>query len=465
MYSIIQDTLAALDRVEGTEVELRIPIPPHLFQLIKTQYGAGQREMYDETTLQYTDASDVRCVNGVWQRKRLVTRVSLPAARHMSLCVSVESPACEPAMPYQWHTVKRLRWTYVHGTWHVMFTSSERNHNVEIEYAGALRDLQQSARQQDNLCDLAQPLDRVVGCLAFTLYGNPKCWVADALPFVGLRRYACQLSRQKCNEVCTQMQKSQPVSMTKALAIPERPLVSAKCDGIRMVLCLSPQWQYGICRKGKAWFVPFVRNSATMVLDCEFVPEQNEFVVFDVYEINGNVVHGDYSRRLTVLSEMVLPQPVSHGLRVKVVYPPCVLSESWFQDQKHADGIIVHDGTSVLGTHNKLYKWKPVHTVDLYVGNDNVLMDGSYTPFMCTCIGHGRTLRKGEVWECAFEPDGKSVRPLTRRQDKHRANARHVCRDIRAAHREQLSIDDVRVLLQQIPARRPSKRAKSQLTS
>ena len=120
----------------------------------------------------------------------------------------------------------------------------------------------------------------------------------------------------------------------------------------------------------------------------------------------------------------------------------------------------MHSGTSLLGEYGKLYKWKPEHTVDLYVGNDGVLMDGSFTAFMQVARNHGKQLQKGDVWECTFEPDEKSVRPRLRRNDKSKANARHVCREIRKAHQAALSIDDVRNLLQQMPNERPSKRAK-----
>jgi len=79
-----------------------------------------------------------------------------------------------------------------------------------------------------------------------------------------------------------------------------------------------------------------------------------------------------------------------------------------------------------------MYKWKPVHTVDLMVDRKRRMVDSSYRVFMPCCAGHGKSLKKGDIWECAIEDE--HVRPLCRRRDKTRANAPHVCNEIASAH-------------------------------
>ena len=459
MYSVIADVISACDPIDGTEIEVRMPIPHALFETVRRYYARGRTLQFSTSTIQWADKTDVRCVDGQWQRKRVAQQVRLHALRQMSLCVSVESPVCKPStsMPIPWRTMTRERWTHQVGKWTVMFSSSVRNCNVEVEYGSDLSALQSSARQSGDVHDLQTPLDEIVAMLSFTRYGVASEWSFDHMPFVRVRYRACRLPRERLAYICDLMQKCQPVSLSSKMVVPERPLVSAKCDGVRMVLDLRPEWQYGICRKGCTYSIPCLSNGS-MVLDCEYVPERHEFIVFDVFELNGRAVTSDYSARLQLLAQQQLPVLANASIRIKTVLPPCVLSETWFADQEHADGIIVHEGKGRLGQYNKLYKWKPVHTVDLLVGKDGSLLDGKYMPFMKACDGHGHLLKKGDIWECAFEPDGVSVRPLVRRRDKLRANARHVCREIRDAHKAALSIEDVRVQLTQQKPRRGSKR-------
>ena len=152
MYALIKDALSACDIIEGTEVEFRVPLPHSVFHNVHAYFKQTKANTFLESRICYADATDLRCVADVWQRKRLVTRVQLPALRHLSLCIAVESPACVPNLPYDWKTCVRRRWTYTYGMWNVVFTSSVRGTNVEIEFMGCLRALQQSAREQDDLC-------------------------------------------------------------------------------------------------------------------------------------------------------------------------------------------------------------------------------------------------------------------------------------------------------------------------
>ena len=459
MYALIKDTLAAFDMIEGTEVEFRVPLPQHVFHNVHAYFKQTKEGKYSESKICYADATDLRCVDDIWQRKRIVTRMPLRALRHMSLCIAVESPTCAPSVPHDWQNCVRRRWTYQYDQWNVMFTNSKRGANVEIEFMGSLSDLQQSARAQEDLCGLPPALNDVVACLSFVNCGKSVHWYSDTLPFVRVQQSSCRVTRQQCNNLLSLMNKNQPISMTRKIVVPERPLVSAKCDGVRMVLDCNAKNTFGVCRKGKMWFIPCLQASS-MVLDCEYVQHLNKFIAFDIFELNGKKLTCNYSDRLNILATVTLPNILRASIFVKTVYPPCALSQEWFNKQHDADGVIIHSGSSFLNDYGKMYKWKPEHTVDLYVGKNNVLMDGSFTPFMKTAADHGQHLKKGDVWECTFEPDNESVKPRLRRNDKSKANARHVCREIRKAHQAALSIDEVRELLQTCQNERPCKRAK-----
>jgi len=189
-----------------------------------------------------------------------------------------------------------------------------------------------------------------------------------------------------------------------------------------------------------------------MILDCEYVHATRTFVVFDVFSVRGRMLTEEYRHRLRVLAGLQLPVLAGElNMRPKTVYPLCALTLEWYTGlcdaEPHIDGIIVHNGGSVLGAPSTMYKWKPVHTVDLYVGPDGTMMDGKYTEFRPLEPDHGMKLTTGDIWECVFAQDGASVRPVRRRVDKPRANARHVCREILKAHCDNLSVSDARCIL------------------
>jgi len=195
-----------------------------------------------------------------------------------------------------------------------------------------------------------------------------------------------------------------------------------------------------------------------MTLDCEYVHATRTFVVFDVFGI-----HGDYRQRLRELASLQLPVLAGFQLVRKVLYPLCALTESWYEErlleEPSIDGVIIHCGSAVLGRSTTMYKWKPEHTVDLYVGPSQQMMDGRYTAFLRLDDARVQpVLVKGEIWECAFTQNGTCVQPMRRRVDKPRANARHVCREILQAHTDNLSLSAVRTILTVAAPIRTSKR-------
>jgi len=198
-----------------------------------------------------------------------------------------------------------------------------------------------------------------------------------------------------------------------------------------------------------------------VVLDCEYIHASRTFVVFDVFGVRGKILSSDYRQRLHDLAGVQLP--VLAGIQVvkKVIYPLCVLTQSWYDEMKtgrNVDGVVIHNGSALLGRSFVMYKWKPDHTVDLYVGPSQQMMDGRYTDFLPLDPDNSQALGHGEIWECAFTRSGTHVQPIRRRIDKPRANARHVCREILRAHLDNISICDVQRILQSADMERKSKR-------
>ena len=201
-----------------------------------------------------------------------------------------------------------------------------------------------------------------------------------------------------------------------------------------------------------------------MTLDCEYMQSERAFVVFDVLALDRQQLQSTYSQRLSALAELPLPVLSGFAVTVKTVYPLCVLTPAWYAavteaDDKQVDGLIVHDGASALHRASTMYKWKPVHTVDLLSSGNNTLVNSNSMPFLTPDPDSG-VRKKGQIWECAIV--GKYVSPLRLRTDKKRANAPHVCHEILKAHRDNLSLEDVaRVLSRADKPVRQSKRRRT----
>jgi len=454
MYDVVQDTLSKHSAIMGTEIELRFRVPPTLFHTVRKQYAQDRKTIRSVSEMLYCDATDLRCVDGIWQRKRTAQIERLPSPVYSTLVVAVESPAAAPSSTGTYRRIERERWSYTVGDWRVDFTTSSRSSNIEIEYIADVSVLQENARTRGDLCGLMEVLHVVTVCMAFSAFGQARYWAPGTpeMPFVRMDQSACPVPRRQREDLVRLMQRNQPVSLSADVRIVERPLLSLKLDGVRItlvVLSYRGNWYaIAICRRGSAWWVPCLGASSPMVLDCEYMAARREFVVFDIYESHGRLLQTPYSERLHLLRETSLPEFARHTISMKTFYPVCVLSSVWFTQESEkykSDGVVLHDSSARLDSVARMYKWKPVHTVDLYVGNDGILMDGSYTAFLNTCRDHRHVLTKGDIWECKIV--GTSVHPVQRRRDKIRANARHVCREILRAHQSNLQIEDIAVLL------------------
>ena len=457
LYDVVYDQLQRDDIPVDAEIEIRVPVAASLVETLRfVMFGRSAACDYSSGLLQYNDRTDIRSVDGTWQRKRNLLHMRLPSSVRCSLVVSVESPA-RPPPQLLFRPARRERWSYDRGAWRIDFTRGERNSNIEVEYTGAVDSLKSS------MTSLRSILGNVLACMAFSLYGAGASPDVSELPFVRMHAKCCPVTQSQRQSLVGTMQTCQPISLRARSPALRHPLVSLKYDGVRVALSVVRGVAVGVCRRGVPWSIPCLSADVEMSLDCEYVHTTRTFIVFDLLRLRGCTPTGDYRTRLRDLSRLQMPV-LACGLAIecKTMFPLCVLTPEWYAAQKaHCDGLILHDGTATLSARSAMYKWKESHTVDLYVSAAGTMMDGKYTDFLPLCIGHGKTLVKGEVWECAFEKGGTCVRPLRCRRDKPRANARHVCREILQAFRDDLSADDVRVQMTTDLTTRVSKRQRS----
>lgn len=457
LHDVVCDALQSSDIPRNAEVEFRVPVEPHVVNTLRLlMFGKTADCVYKRSTFQYHDSTDVRCVDGVWQRKRNLMHMRLPGALRAYLVVSVESAALPPAL--QFTTARRERWTYTRGPWNVDFTCGTRNSNVELEYTGNIDALSSSYKSMQSL------LNQLLSCAAYRVFGSCSSKYTANLPFVCMNTMKCPVSYRQRKALVAIMQACQPVSLRAKCPALRCPLLSLKYDGVRLALCIEHHasgWcAVGVCRRALPWHVPCLHATTEMVLDCEYVENTRTFIVFDLLSLRNQKPRADYRGRLREIANLQLPE-LSCGFSVqpKTIYPMCALTNSWYASESgECDGVIIHDGVATLGAPCTMYKWKPKHTIDLYVGPSGEMMDGSYTHFLPQSASHGMSLKQGQVWECAFTDAGTRVCPIQLRHDKDRANARHVCREILQAYKDDLDANDVRVQMLQNTVVRTSKR-------
>ena len=453
------------DLPPDAEVELRFSLPPHLVDVARVLLIQNGDYDFSEACVLYTDNGDIRCVNGEWQRKRAVASVRMPCVVRCTLSISVESPAMPADKHYK--TIYRRRWSKRVGQYMLDLTESTRNCNLEVEYCGELSKIGDSIDALDTLLRDVVPF--MVTC---TGHRGARCLGGTgALPFVRIPAKFGDVGAVERERALVLMQQNQPISLRKACPAISTPLVSLKYDGTRVALFVMRhrnQWiASAVCRRGEVWSVPCSSACEEAILDCEYMARTREFVAFDMYQLRGRPVTGDYRARLHLLAAYGMPQ-LACGLtmRVKSVYPLATLTPEWYScsasdSSTPVDGIIVHDGTSVLGRPATMYKWKPVHTVDLLVGECGDLVDRKFDRFLYACPNHGKVLVPGQLWECSFTSDGNFVVPMFARTDKTRANPRVVCNDVRQAHSDAIGIDDMKTqLTKPAPVVRRNKRGR-----
>lgn len=449
MLQHVQDVLARQPVIQGTEVEIRIPVPYDRFHGLRSLFGEGRTVVHSKSTVTYNDKTDIRCVDGIWQRKRVAVHQHLRCYIPCSICVCIESTCSKPDRTTGFITVTRTRWSYTIGQWAVDWTHSKRSSNVELEFLGSQSDLQAS----ENLCNLGEPLSIVLAHLACLAYGRPRrskpVPFSRLLPFAPFSGSVSPVPAKTADLYCRYMAQEQPISLMDRSAGLHNMLVSLKYDGLRVVICaqnrgnLSVAW--AIERRKGLWSIPCTDVPCELVIDCELILHARRVIVFDIWSCAGKQCTGmKYTERLQLLSTVLLPTLLGYTIEKKVFFPPGVVSSSWYTQHNSTgdiDGIIFHDRESILGHPGNLLKWKPKHTVDLEVRSPELLVDRhKYKLLPCT-RDHGQKLRKGDIWECEFIDN--HVHPTRLRTDKCQANAHHVCQEIYKAHLAGITIQDL----------------------
>jgi len=193
-----------------------------------------------------------------------------------------------------------------------------------------------------------------------------------------------------------------------------------------------------ISRKNTIIYVPCISCAYDeLIIDGELMPDNKTFLAFDCFRTDHfHTLHEHPIRtRISRLSELALPELLGFRIQLKPVYPASKIANVYQQlnVSKHADGIIVHDVASV----SNMYKWKSVHTVDLWVTEHGLrAQDSMYVPLDTPPSG----TKIGELWEFSFDEDNHPVVPVKRRTDKTRANPRKVVQEIKLGHMANIDI-------------------------
>ena len=58
IYDLIQDTIAVCQVMDGTEIEIRVPVAEVCFPVLRQQLHFEDDMVYNESTLCYMDGSD-----------------------------------------------------------------------------------------------------------------------------------------------------------------------------------------------------------------------------------------------------------------------------------------------------------------------------------------------------------------------------------------------------------------------
>ena len=441
MLQQARDVLAVAPKTSDTEIEFRFSIPGQLFDQAHSHWRTWAncaKDPVDSLVLCNND-SDLRCVDGNWERKRVVDFVRLPIAGKLStrLCVSVESAAAPPSHPECWCIRRRRRrWTYSFPSWDVVWTLVDSRGEIEIEFTGEPLQLVDS----ESVCNLGTPLQVVISCVAFAI--DSACYAAPgvAVPYVRSRKNHCTSGVKTHTYMKQCMRSQQPVSLTAGRQRRVGDVcVSLKYDGIRAMLYVDVKQGVPVCwmmlRDKKMYSVPCLECDQPMILDGELMGDT--FVAFDVVSINGaHLPQVPFKQRLKILRSSSMPIFLTFKVQIKQFYsinfPPEFVELASGTD---VDGIVIHATGATLRCSNPMYKWKSSHTLDVHCRKGKAYAeDGPLDMPFSEATSDG-------LWECRIV--GQDLVPLKKRTDKTTANPRHVCNDILNAHSAGIDILDI----------------------
>ena len=442
MLQQARDVLTTSPKTSATEIEFRFHVPLRLFEQSRNNWVHWYARDVDpvSSVVQCNNDSDLRCVDGNWERKRVVDRLNMRVSGKLAcrMSVAVESAAVAPPDVSQWNVTRhRKRWTYGLDDWVVSWTELADSSEVEIEFAGDIERLTTS----EDMCRLHIPFKIVVACLSFMIHAGPYCEPGIACNFVRSRKNHCTCGIETHAYMQRCMRAQQPVSLScsRSRRIGEV-CVSLKLDGIRAMLFFDIVNTVPVCwmmlRDGKMYSIPCIECDVSMILDGEWVGDT--FTAFDIAGLNHvSFASMSFKRRLKALRSVSLPTVLPFTVDIKQFYPIRFPEE--FVEQVSAagvDGVIIHSTDApLLGRGVPMYKWKQHHTIDVHcVDGEAFAENGSLDIQFTDPPANG-------LWECRVV--GASLHPLKRRTDKTTANALHVCNEILEAHASGIDILDI----------------------
>ena len=219
-----------------------------------------------------------------------------------------------------------------------------------------------------------------------------------------IRTKVCKLTGSKCNDA---FPISQPESFRKTI-IPTimngNFCAALKTDGIRSMLLMTMYGNTPIailidrkmeCREIEVWsprgyFDDTLYDGEIVTEESETVDRIDVFLTFDMYVNQGtSMLLDDYTTRIDCMNKSIFETTSSENIECSiaemnkvyipsitglVIRPKCILPVSdtrsvWTRrlNTPHLnDGLIFTPNTTVIAT-TKVYKWKPLHTVDVHV--------------------------------------------------------------------------------------------------
>ena len=433
------------------EVEMRISVPPQYFEIARMWFDNGEKAPCTKSKLQYSDCDDLRCVDGVWENKRVIdaSHVHILGEIRAKVVASVELPAMSPDNVTLYNLVRnRSRWSYSMGNWRVDWSKTQDWCNVEAEWTGECVENLCSDPALDRLGDV---LKRLIPCIAFLAFPDSVvCTTSHGIlvkPFhsIGLR------TRREV-EHCMSCQQPHSLKREHMESCADW-LVSVKYDGMRAAMIFTPIDGLYICFsfgrvsvRNRAAYHPCQKCSRPMILDGELM-ENGQFIAFDLISLDGRMCkHQTFSERIAILSKLEMPTLYNKKIKLKQFWAASELDCAIGADADGAksDGFVFHDPCGALTQTATMYKWKPSsqHTVDLMV-NPKYILRTRKVRIQTLDPDYQDRCQPGEIWEFRFSDNSSTLTPVRLRTDKAFPNSDETYRDVKQAFKDNITLEEL----------------------
>lgn len=448
MYERFLDILRGLGSGKY-EVELRISIGEQYFDLARKWFDNGENAKCVESTVQYSDCDDLRCVNGIWQNKRTIdaSHVHIMGEMRAKVVASVEMPAMEPENATLYNLVRlRKRWSYTVGNWKVDWSKAQDYCNVEAEWTGQDVEILASDPLLDNLGDV---LRRLVPCIAFLAF--PDSVVCPSLHGVLVKPYhSIGLRTRREVEEC--MRSQQPISLRREnIEQCTNWLVSVKYDGDRYAMIFTPVDGMYVCFsfgrvsiRNRAAYHPCQKCARPMIIDGELM-DDGQFIAFDLIALDGRMCRNQtFLERTKILQKLELPVLYNKKVIVKQFWPCSEVQIAQSGQEYASDGLVFHNPSGALTEPRTMFKWKPreQHTVDLKINSDFILRTRKVR-IQTLDPAYQDTCKIGEIWEFQFNNNSNTLTPVRIRRDKQFPNSDDTYRDVKQAYKDNIEFEEL----------------------